>query len=300
MKLANNLSRLGTETAFEVLARAATLEREGKEIINLGIGQPDFKTPEHIVEAAVKALGKQLSMTEEAGTFFSVSLGQGQEPVAEKALDRMHALGGWVMLQNIELVARWLPKLEKKLEGLIEGAHEDFRVFLSALPQKVVPVGVLQNSIKLTNEPPTGLKANLKRAYLNFTEAIWENSSKQSEFKAIIFALCFFHSVMCERRKFGPLGWSIPYEYNLGDIEASLLFLEKHLYAGPPSWSTVQYMVSEIQYGGKITDDLDRRLFNTFAELWLCPTAVSGGFDFNPKVEVEVESTRLFSGFFTS
>ena len=56
MQLAKNLERLGTETAFEVLARAAALEREGKEIINLGIGQPDFKTPEHIVEAAIKAL----------------------------------------------------------------------------------------------------------------------------------------------------------------------------------------------------------------------------------------------------
>ena len=56
MQLAENLSRLGTETAFEVLARAAQLEAEGKDIINLGIGQPDFKTPDHIVEAAVKAL----------------------------------------------------------------------------------------------------------------------------------------------------------------------------------------------------------------------------------------------------
>ncbi len=56
MQLAKNLERLGTETAFEVLARAAALERDGKEIINLGIGQPDFKTPEHIVEAAIKAL----------------------------------------------------------------------------------------------------------------------------------------------------------------------------------------------------------------------------------------------------
>ena len=52
---------------------------------------------------------------------------------------------------------------------------------------------ILQKSIKLTNEPPTGLKANLKRAYLNFTEAIWENSTKQAEFKALVFALCFFH-----------------------------------------------------------------------------------------------------------
>ncbi len=56
MKLAENLSNLGTETAFEVLARAAELEREGRDIINLGIGQPDFKTPEHIVEGAIKAL----------------------------------------------------------------------------------------------------------------------------------------------------------------------------------------------------------------------------------------------------
>ncbi len=56
MLLAENLKRLGTETAFEVLARAAELQRQGKDVINLGIGQPDFKTPEHIVEAAVKAL----------------------------------------------------------------------------------------------------------------------------------------------------------------------------------------------------------------------------------------------------
>ncbi len=56
VKLAESLNRLGTETAFEVLARAAALQAEGRDIINLGIGQPDFKTPEHIVEAAVKAL----------------------------------------------------------------------------------------------------------------------------------------------------------------------------------------------------------------------------------------------------
>ena len=56
MLLAESLNRLGTETAFDVLARAAELQRQGKDIINLGIGQPDFKTPGHIVEAAIKAL----------------------------------------------------------------------------------------------------------------------------------------------------------------------------------------------------------------------------------------------------
>ena len=55
-RMAAGMSRLGTESAFEVLARAKALEEEGRDIINLGIGQPDFTTPENIVEAAVKAL----------------------------------------------------------------------------------------------------------------------------------------------------------------------------------------------------------------------------------------------------
>ena len=56
MEHSENLFRLGTESAFEVLARAQALSLKGKNIINLGIGQPDFKTADHIVEAAIKAL----------------------------------------------------------------------------------------------------------------------------------------------------------------------------------------------------------------------------------------------------
>src|SRR5499426_744358 len=56
VKLAAGMGRLGTESAFEVLARAKALEAQGRSIINLGIGQPDFRTPEHIVDAAAKAL----------------------------------------------------------------------------------------------------------------------------------------------------------------------------------------------------------------------------------------------------
>ncbi len=56
MELAKNLERLGTETAFSVLAEAKKLEAQGKPMIHLGLGQPDFKTPKHVVEAAKKAL----------------------------------------------------------------------------------------------------------------------------------------------------------------------------------------------------------------------------------------------------
>ena len=55
-KISDNIKNLGTENAFVVLARSAELERQGHDVINLGIGQPDYKTADHIVQAAIKAL----------------------------------------------------------------------------------------------------------------------------------------------------------------------------------------------------------------------------------------------------
>jgi aspartate aminotransferase len=56
MDFAERMGRLGTETAFEVLARARALEKQGKSVVHLEIGEPDFDTPAHIREAAKRAL----------------------------------------------------------------------------------------------------------------------------------------------------------------------------------------------------------------------------------------------------
>jgi aspartate/methionine/tyrosine aminotransferase len=58
LQLASRMSRLGTETAFEVLNKARALERQGKSIIHLEIGEPDFDTPSNVVEAGIDALRK--------------------------------------------------------------------------------------------------------------------------------------------------------------------------------------------------------------------------------------------------
>src|SRR5438105_2083793 len=58
LRLARRMSRLGTETAFEVLAKARALEKQGKHIVHLEIGEPDFNTPSNVVEAAIDALHK--------------------------------------------------------------------------------------------------------------------------------------------------------------------------------------------------------------------------------------------------
>merc|ERR1712139_472373 len=105
---------------------------------------------------------------------------------------------------------------------------------------------------------------------------------ESTQWRQLLFCLCFLHSTVQERRKFGPLGWCIPYEYNTGDFSACIQFLEKHLYNGPISWPTLQYMVAEAQYGGKITDDLDRRMFNLYTKAWLNPKSCTEDFTFNP------------------
>lgn len=169
----------------------------------------------------VEMLGRQLGYTEDLGKFHNVSLGQGQEIIAEQKLEQAHSTGGWVMLQNIHLTAKWLPVLEKKLESLSGSAHPDYRVFLSAEPAgdpayHVIPTSILQASIKITNEPPTGMQANIHRALDNFTQESLERCSKDVEYRTILMTLCYFHAVVLERRKFGTQGWNKPYPFSTG------------------------------------------------------------------------------------
>ncbi len=157
----------------------------------------------------VEALGKKLGFTQANKNFHNVSLGQGQEVVAENAMETAAREGHWVILQNIHLVKTWLPSLEKKIEEYSEGSHAAYRLFLSAEPaptpeQHIIPQSILEASIKITNEPPTGMQANLHKAFDNFDQDTLEMCSKEAEFKSILFSLCYFHAVVAERRKFGP------------------------------------------------------------------------------------------------
>ena len=154
-----------------------------------------------------------MNFTENDGNFHSISLGQGQEVIAEKAMDLAQKNGHWVILQNIHLVKRWLPKLEKKICEHVEDIHPDYRLFVSSDPaptrdSHIIPQSILEASIKITNEPPSGIYANMTKAYDNFNQDTLEACSKETEFKSILFSLCYFHAVVSERSKFGPQGWN--------------------------------------------------------------------------------------------
>ncbi|NXE29303.1 DYH17 protein, partial [Ardeotis kori] len=230
----------------------------------------------------VEALGKKLNFTIDNGRIHNVSLGQGQEAVAEQALAVAATEGHWVILQNIHLVARWLGTLEKMVEQHSLGSHAEYRLFMSAEPAAspethIIPQGLLENAIKITNEPPTGMHANLHKALDLFTQDTLEMCSKEIEFKCILFALCYFHAVVAERRKFGTQGWNRSYPFNNGDLTISINVLYNYLEANPKvPWDDLRYLFGEIMYGGHITDDWDRRLCRTYLSEYIHAEMLDG------------------------
>ncbi|KAJ3091620.1 Dynein heavy chain 5, axonemal [Quaeritorhiza haematococci] len=200
----------------------------------------------------------------------AISMGQGQEVHARKLLSTFMANGGWALLQNCHLGIPFMDELMTMILEM-ENIHEKFRLWITTDVSPKFPITFLQMSIKFTNEPPQGVKAGLKRTYAWFSQDMLDMSPRP-QYKPLLYGIAFLHSIVQERRKFGPLGWNIPYEFNQSDLAASVQFVQNHVDElapkAPISWTTTRYMFCEVHYGGRVTDDFDRRLLNTYGKVW--------------------------------
>lgn len=214
-----------------------------------------------------------------------ISLGKGQGERAKTLVEKSLKSGKWVILQNCHLYKSWMPDLEMLVEHFSDiktQVHEDFRLFLTSMPVKYFPVPVLQMGVKITNEPPKGIKTNVLRSLNTLSDEQLEDSYRPEEWKKLIFSLAFFHAIVQERRKFGPLGWNIRYEFNDSDLETSIttlkLFLDDR--SGIP-WDAIRFVTGEINYGGRVTDEWDRRCLMNILGVFMTPDALRSQYSFS-------------------
>ncbi|KAL8448487.1 hypothetical protein Emed_003748 [Eimeria media] len=218
----------------------------------------------------IESIAKSKNCTAENGKFFNISMGQGQEDRAIAAVEEAASNGGWVVLQNVHLMQDWLKRFQRTLEAVSTTAHRDFRCVVSSEPpplrdMQIIPEALLQRSIKIADEAPQDLKNNLRRAVNSFSQEMIDSCARPREFKALLFSLCYFHSLIIGRKKFGFLGWSRSYSFNEGDLTICGNVIKNYLdkYATIP-FEDIRYILGEIMYGGHITDNFDRRLNNSY------------------------------------
>jgi len=215
--------------------------------------------------------------------------------VAEEALDRCMKQGGWVFLQNIHLMSGWVKALERKLEASQDpDTNKDFRCFLSAEPppsplQQTIPEAILQNSIKISNEPAKSLGQLLFRAWTNFDQSTLDSCKRPKDFRTLLLGLCVFHASINGRKKFGNMGWNCGhlYGFTLGDLQQCCDVMINQLNARTGAranaevpYRDLRYLFGEIMYGGHIVDKFDRRTNVTYLDVIITENI------FDPETEV--------------
>ena len=214
----------------------------------------------------------------------SISLGQGQGPIANKLIGEGVAKGRWVLLQNCHLSTSYMPKLESIVEQWVpDQLHPEFRLWLTSMPSKSFPVLVLQNAVKMTMEPPGGLRANLIGSYQAFDDAFLAGTNKPESFRKLLFGLSMFHAVIQERRRFGPLGWNIMYEWTTQDYYCTYIQFRKFLdkYEQVP-FKVMTFLTGQINYAGRVTDDKDRLTLNTLLADFINEEILQDDYKFSP------------------
>ncbi|XP_030593055.1 dynein heavy chain 10, axonemal isoform X2 [Archocentrus centrarchus] len=202
--------------------------------------------------------------------FKFLAMGQGQEKVALDLLEKTASRGQWLMLQNCHLLVKWLKKLEKALERITK-PNPNFRLWITTNPIKDFPIGILQKSLKVVTEPPNGLKLNMRATYSKIShEAL--TTCPHPAFCSLVFVLAFFHAVVQERRKYGKIGWNVPYDFSESDFFVCMEILNTYLTKAHKQgdtdipWGSLKYLIGEVMYGGRAIDSFDRRILTVYMD----------------------------------
>jgi len=205
-----------------------------------------------------------------------VSLGQEQAGVVTKALEEGIKKDTWIYFANCHYAISTIQDLTEQLAHKIarkdapadkKDEPKNFRVILSSISHPKFPISLLRSCEKITIEPLTGIKANMCRLYQSLgVRSEFTNPTEKENYARAVFSLTFYHCVLLERRRFRTLGWNKIYNFNESDIFACENLLLKTLKHSSTDLTTIQELITDALYGGRVTDDNDRDLLKVYTK----------------------------------
>lgn len=233
----------------------------------------------------VEARADRMSRTLDNGRLQVVSMGEGQEAVAEAALGRCEEEGAWLCLHNLHLSLPWTARvLDDRLDRLRlqpppDGPAAHFRLFLSTRPAGLA-IGVLESCIKVADAAPAGLKAKLSRALALVADSAprAEESAAPREYAGVVFGVCVVHAVLEERARFGAIGWNQRYHLTPADLAAAAHLAFNYLdTAHRLAWTDLRLLLGGVVYGGHVTDGFDALVVDAYLEQLVAEELLDGG-----------------------
>ncbi|KAI3384589.1 hypothetical protein SNEBB_000074 [Seison nebaliae] len=207
--------------------------------------------------------------------YHEIAMGQGQTEAVLHQLHQCASKGEWLCLKNIHLVHSFLSVLEKEINVL--EPHENFRLWLTTESLPKFPIILLQSVLKISYESPPGIKKNLQRSYDTWSK---EFLSTGNELRAnSLFALAWFHAIVCERRNYIPQGWTKFYEYSSADLRAASDVITALFKRSKSNiqWNYIHGLFVQAIYGGRVDNTFDRDVMETYLEQYFNQSKLNSG-----------------------
>ena len=221
------------------------------------------------------------------------SLAMGSEEgfhLAEKYIASGSKNGSWVLLRNVHLCPLYMQQLEKKLHSFNtsgSGTHVNFRLFLTSEMNDKLPTSLLRMCQTFVYEPPAGIKASLTRSLAAIPEE--RMNAAPSERSRLYFLLAWFHATILERLEYCPVGWSKVYEFSETDFNCALKSFDGWIdevakgrtHVDPETeipWDALHAMLGQSLYGGRVDNEFDQRLLDSFIQKLFCAESFGSTF----------------------
>eukprot|EP01129_Flabellula_baltica_P006002 TRINITY_DN2210_c0_g1_i2.p1 TRINITY_DN2210_c0_g1~~TRINITY_DN2210_c0_g1_i2.p1 ORF type:complete len:4545 (+),score=1094.61 TRINITY_DN2210_c0_g1_i2:1851-13637(+) len=283
------------------------LKKEDYHLPNVVTNEADAKSP--LIFCCATGFDASTIIDDLAGqmnirNYKAIALGSPEGfDLAEDAINNGIRSGHWVLLKNIHLAPQWLVTLEKKIYSTTP--HPNFRLFMTSEIHPNLPTSLLRVGLVFVCETPPGVKANLQRTLSEIPAS--RMNKGPVERARLYFLMSWFHAIVQERLRYTPYGWTKAFEFSDTDkrgsfdtIDAWVDSVAKGKSNVDPTtipWNAVRTLLGEAIYGGRIDNEFDQRLLESFLEQIFTPNSFDVRYPLVPEEGIYLEDCTNYNSF---